>query len=187
MDILHCAGAFRPRLSKGKDMLYSLAELPSWVPDWRLPAQYRPLFRATGLKAGSWKTTNPEPVRIVGNTLRLIGVQVTKVLAILVAIPWQESACWVRVDDTPISKPPSLYLKHDRIGVSLDNGMVGAAPWDTAPGDEVVLFPRARTLFLLRRMGEWNAYVLVGDCFVDGMMKGEAARGTLEETEFTIV
>ena len=62
-----------------------------------------------------------------------------------------------------------------------------AAPRDTAPGDEVVILPRSRTPFILRRVEELEAYVFVGDCFIKELMQGQASQGVLKEGEFTMV
>ena len=67
-------------------------------------------------------------------------------------------------------------------------GFMGLAPTETLPNDEVVLFFGACVPFIIRESkdGEWN---LIGECYVYGLMFGEAMEGLdLEKSEdFVIV
>ncbi|RYP21720.1 hypothetical protein DL765_002076 [Monosporascus sp. GIB2] len=46
LDILHCAGAFRPSLNSMSDLRQS------WTPDWRIPMRYTPLLSVPWFAAG---------------------------------------------------------------------------------------------------------------------------------------
>lgn len=62
--------------------------------------------------------------------------------------------------------------------LKLDNGLLGAGREATRPGDLVVVFFGARVPFILRQ--HESHYVLVGECYVHGMMDGEAIDGWRE-------
>lgn len=57
-----------------------------------------------------------------------------------------------------------------------EKGWIGVGPPSTLVGDEVVLFPRALCPYVLRRAQHRSdeAYKLLGDCYVDGIMYGKA-------------
>ncbi|KAK9439759.1 heterokaryon incompatibility protein-domain-containing protein [Metarhizium brunneum] len=46
LDLLHCAGAFRPHASSVPRLHYT------WAPDWRLPRRYKPLINVPWFRAG---------------------------------------------------------------------------------------------------------------------------------------
>ena len=51
-----------------------------------------------------------------------------------------------------------------------DFGWMGLVPMEAEAGDQVVAFAGADVLFVLRAMGGW--YVIVGECYVHGLMDG---------------
>lgn len=51
-------------------------------------------------------------------------------------------------------------------------GLMGTAPLTARPGDFICVFPENNAPVLLRRKG--CDYQLIGECFVEGLMKGEA-------------
>ncbi|KAF7885807.1 uncharacterized protein EAF02_004316 [Botrytis sinoallii] len=77
-----------------------------------------------------------------------------------------------------------------------DNGYLGMGQEGMEVGDEVCLFYGGETPYIVRRLTECQSkasnqasgheYVLVGDCYVDGWMDGEAT-GMGEEKEFVLV
>ncbi|TGO69532.1 hypothetical protein BELL_0770g00030 [Botrytis elliptica] len=78
----------------------------------------------------------------------------------------------------------------------MDNGYLGMGQEGMEVGDEVCLFYGGETPYIVRRLTECQSkatnqtsgheYVLVGDCYVDGWMDGEAM-GIGEEKEFVLV
>jgi hypothetical protein len=50
------------------------------------------------------------------------------------------------------------------------------APLDAQVGDEVYVIPGGRIPFTLRRCEDENKFQIVGGCYVNGMMNGEALR-----------
>lgn len=66
--------------------------------------------------------------------------------------------------------------------LAVTNGSyVALVPAGTKAGDMVCILRGARVPFLWRR--DCNRYVLIGDCYVHGMMLGEMFRGGVEEPE----
>ncbi|KAM0541958.1 hypothetical protein ACHAPJ_013020 [Fusarium lateritium] len=52
------------------------------------------------------------------------------------------------------------------------SGYLSLVPWPSQPGDRIVLLQGARTPYVLRKAGEkWK---ILGDCYVHGIMSGEA-------------
>ena len=55
-------------------------------------------------------------------------------------------------------------------------GYMGTGPLSLQDGDSVWLVPGSRTLFVLRDRPGVNRYEFVGDCYVHGVMQGQAAK-----------
>jgi len=78
---------------------------------------------------------------------------------------------------------PSIYSRyalrihtacaHRRLLVT-KRGYIGVAPWNAEVGDVVAVLHGGDTPFLLRPAGKLGEYELVGECFVYGIMGGEA-------------
>jgi hypothetical protein len=68
---------------------------------------------------------------------------------------------------------PNLILTSNRVAFETTDGVVGAAPKDVLPGNEVILFLGPRSPFILRRVQGRDQYRLVGDCYLEGVMGGE--------------
>ncbi|GAB1317475.1 Heterokaryon incompatibility protein [Madurella fahalii] len=62
---------------------------------------------------------------------------------------------------------------HRRLLVT-KRGYIGLAPWNAVIGDVVAVLHGGRTPFLLRPRPVPGTYLLVGECFVYGIMSGEA-------------
>jgi hypothetical protein len=160
--------------------------LPSWVADWRYTAFYMPFLDAHGFKAGMGSTAAPEPILIDGLALRLCGAKLGKVTTIYSQTPWPAQG--VRAQIRESQRAEDHGLKHQRVGFTMENGMNGVAPPGTRIGDQVVLFSKARTPFILRPCFNWQGFRLVGDCLVRGIMEGQKAHMAAEnETEIIIV
>jgi hypothetical protein len=56
--------------------------------------------------------------------------------------------------------------------ITTDKGYFGLAPFSAEPGDKVCILYGGAVPFLLRPRGE--NYLLVGECYVHGIMHGEA-------------
>ncbi|KAF4563714.1 hypothetical protein EYR36_002955 [Pleurotus pulmonarius] len=69
-----------------------------------------------------------------------------------------------------------------------ERGFVGLGPSELQVGDVVCVLHGARVPFVLRpcQDGEGKQYSLVGECYCDGIMDGEALKMGLEEDEFRI-
>lgn len=70
-----------------------------------------------------------------------------------------------------------------RLGV-LDNGMIGLVPVPAEPSDLVFLLPGASEPFLFRERGA--DCLFVGECFVQGVMYGEAWQGASVDALHTL-
>jgi len=66
-----------------------------------------------------------------------------------------------------------MYETINRRMVKTERGYIGLVPRETRLGDEVVLIAGAVAPFILRPMGS-NRYRIVGDCYICGIMYGEA-------------
>ncbi|KAL8923091.1 MAG: hypothetical protein Q9208_004775 [Pyrenodesmia sp. 3 TL-2023] len=91
---------------------------------------------------------------------------------------------WSHQDST---EPPKLYQSYiikinttlsGRYLITTTDGRLGLAPQATEPGDKVCVILGCRSPLLLRPDGNDN-YLVVGECYVDGIMTGEAILGEL--------
>ncbi|KAJ3481831.1 hypothetical protein NLG97_g7721 [Lecanicillium saksenae] len=86
------------------------------------------------------------------------------------------------------SHEASLISRHRRLGLSAQGHFV-LGPDSMEPGDAVVVLYGGVAPFVLRRRGpkSEDGWTLIGECYVHGMMNGEALtmKGAVEET-FTI-
>ncbi|KAH7324782.1 heterokaryon incompatibility protein-domain-containing protein [Stachybotrys elegans] len=64
-------------------------------------------------------------------------------------------------------------LAEGRSLVTTDAGFIGLAPRLTAPGDQVHVLPGAATPIILRETG-MGSFILIGECYIFGIMHGEA-------------
>ncbi|KAK0710843.1 hypothetical protein B0H67DRAFT_583536, partial [Lasiosphaeris hirsuta] len=55
-----------------------------------------------------------------------------------------------------------------------EKGYIGVVPNETRVGDLLLFLPGAEVPFLLREMGVDSHYFLIGDCYIHGLMNGEA-------------
>ncbi|OCK79052.1 hypothetical protein K432DRAFT_435595 [Lepidopterella palustris CBS 459.81] len=65
------------------------------------------------------------------------------------------------------------------------SGHIGIGPEDLRPGDCVVIFVGARTPFVVRHSSDGETFEVVGDCYVHGIMNGEAL-GKQEWRQFIV-
>jgi hypothetical protein len=65
-------------------------------------------------------------------------------------------------------------------------GYIGTAPRFVEEGDLICILYGGQTPFVLRREA-WGNYRFIGDCYVHGIMDGEALSMDLDETEFVLV
>ncbi|KAI1855896.1 hypothetical protein JX265_011979 [Neoarthrinium moseri] len=66
----------------------------------------------------------------------------------------------------------------DRKIAVTDEGYMGLVPMCSQVGDEVFLLGGASVPFVLRRRDPaWNKFILVGDCYIHGVMEGEVMEG----------
>ena len=81
-----------------------------------------------------------------------------------------------------------LFATIGRSFVWSDNGYMCLAPGETQPGDQICVLLGGHVLYILRPTRE--SWSFVGECYVHGLMDGEAisllANGTFELQEFTI-
>lgn len=71
-------------------------------------------------------------------------------------------------------------------------GYIGLGPWNTEIGDSVCVLYGGATPFLLRKAVDLDTFTLVGECYVYGIMNGEALQtdkemGSVLEKTFRIV
>ncbi|KAL9595844.1 MAG: hypothetical protein Q9219_006186 [cf. Caloplaca sp. 3 TL-2023] len=64
-----------------------------------------------------------------------------------------------------------------------ENSMIGMGPLSLEVGDSVWLVPGSEVLVVLRKRPGVNRYELVGDCYVHGLMDGEAVENALPSME----
>lgn len=90
---------------------------------------------------------------------------------------------WRLRDTTAFCPGRSLFITR--------KGHVGLGPRQMKPGDLVCLFSSAGVPFILRPKPERNGYWLIGECYVNGIMQGEAQEmldsGELKKEIFTLV
>ncbi|PSN69931.1 hypothetical protein BS50DRAFT_300268 [Corynespora cassiicola Philippines] len=67
-----------------------------------------------------------------------------------------------------------------------DGNRLGIGPSSLRVGDKVFLIPPEKTFHVLRQVAG-REYEVVGDCYVDGIMFGEVARGVVEEELAAVV
>ncbi|KAH7393613.1 heterokaryon incompatibility protein-domain-containing protein [Cadophora sp. MPI-SDFR-AT-0126] len=60
-----------------------------------------------------------------------------------------------------------------RMGV-ITGGRLGIFPPATSPGDKVAMFMGGKLLYVIRPVARCEGYVLIGECYVNGLMDGEA-------------
>ena len=82
----------------------------------------------------------------------------------------------------------SSLLLHRRVCVSVD-GYIGIAPKETEENDWICVLNGVPVPFIIRE--HENGYTLVGDCYVQGIMRGEAVQkieeGVLEVQTITLI
>lgn len=57
------------------------------------------------------------------------------------------------------------------------NGFMGLGPIRTAPGDQICILYGCPCPFIIRPLSTPGRYWLVGECYVYGLMSGEAMEG----------
>ncbi|KAF4960119.1 hypothetical protein FGADI_1137 [Fusarium gaditjirri] len=70
----------------------------------------------------------------------------------------------------------ALMRMHTRRAFMTSTGFVGVGPLDIQPGDEVCILLGGKIPYLLRAQGD-EAYTLVGEAYVHGVMHGELFKG----------
>jgi hypothetical protein len=178
----HCA---RP---KAKHFLNS-GSLPSWVPDWRYTSLYEIDAYNSSHKAGIDMSAKrgsfvcPE-LEEDGLTIRLTGHMIGRVESFGFE-PKKRNRMTAESQDTYTK---TAAHKSERVEIVTDTVMHGTAPPATKIGDVIVLFQRARTLFVLRPCFNWKGYRLVGDCIMPQIMDGKLAHeATKSKSEFLII
>jgi hypothetical protein len=164
--LLHCAGAFRrSSLDPARTM-----DLPSWVPDWRLPLLFKPFFKTSSFRAGKSKSKKSKSIQVISTGLSIVGVYLGRVR---------------RAEDRSSG---NFTTGNDRVYFELEDGSAGAAPPDTIIGDDVFIFIGANTPFVVRSRASQGTFNLIGDCYVRGVMNGEALEHEwIETTEICLV
>jgi hypothetical protein len=71
------------------------------------------------------------------------------------------------------------------------NGHVGLGPLDAEIGDQICVFYGGQVLYVIRENEQKPGYTFIGECYVDGLMDGEAFEllqdGTAQEEVFVLV
>ena len=67
---------------------------------------------------------------------------------------------------------PDIYTAYNRRMATAKNGYIGLVPFGTQPDDKIGLFKGGKMPLIIRREGE--SWRLIGDCYIHGIMKGEA-------------
>lgn len=104
-----------------------------------------------------------------------------------------ELLCSRAMDEDMMSKTHSYQAcartNYESRPVVTEGGFVGLVPSESLPGDVIVLFVGGTTPFVLRRLHEESGkqgFLLVGECFIYGMMDGEFSNGDEEVTTFQL-
>jgi len=84
----------------------------------------------------------------------------------------------------------SIRACYQRLFFATRSGLTGVGPREMLPGDVVALLYGGKMPFLLREDGD-GRYKLVSDCYVHGIMDGEAVtmveNGIIEENDYVLV
>ncbi|KAL8837338.1 MAG: hypothetical protein Q9176_005756 [Flavoplaca citrina] len=75
-----------------------------------------------------------------------------------------------------------VQIPHARF-FTTEMGYMGMGPLSLQDGDSIWLVPGSRTLFVLRDKPGVKSYEFVGDCYVHGVMNGEAAEAAMPDLE----
>jgi hypothetical protein len=75
-----------------------------------------------------------------------------------------------------------FYLNEQRFAFATEHGFMGLGPKSMMAGDIVCLFFGGKVLYVLRP-AESGRFKLIGECFVYGLMHGEALEGAPKEME----
>lgn len=90
------------------------------------------------------------------------------------------------VTETSLSRSVELYLKtvinvcEGRCLVHTKDGHVGLAPGSAQPGDQVGVILGCHTPLVLRRLTD-DEWAVIGECYIHGLMDGEALLGQLPD------
>ena len=68
------------------------------------------------------------------------------------------SYCWTRVRKLCVT----------------ENGLIGWVPIEAREGDAICVFEGAKVPYMLRKTAEDDAYIIIGHCFLHGILFGEA-------------
>lgn len=101
---------------------------------------------------------------------------------------------WQKVDDyqhlseqfgRPEAGWESFYLNVTGRQICItDSGYFGLIPWYSEEGDLVCCLAGGSVPYVLRQCGRGNDFKLIGECYIHGVMQGEALRGAkLEDLE----
>jgi hypothetical protein len=197
-DILHCAGAFRVT---NPDLLATSSDTwPSWVPDWRLLALYKPLMKVSEFSESLDIKGRFRAIDVSDTALTITGLHLTTVRSLSTLITNSEFKANVDYrnaypQERALLRPSSAddkvleILALDRVFIEIEDGRWCAVPPDTLPGDDVVIFHGALTPFLLRSVPGRDVFRLIGDCYLKGgMYAGDPQRYSyLEDRRFSIV
>ncbi|KAH7333797.1 hypothetical protein BKA66DRAFT_435785 [Pyrenochaeta sp. MPI-SDFR-AT-0127] len=66
-------------------------------------------------------------------------------------------------------------------------GLIGLGPGFAEIGDLVCVLSGGHVLYVLREKNQCSLYEFVGECYVHGMMDGEALNSSTPQREFGIV
>ncbi|KAI4281776.1 MAG: hypothetical protein L6R38_003431 [Xanthoria sp. 2 TBL-2021] len=99
---------------------------------------------------------------------------------------------WLRQNSTKPPRPHSSYMAHvngfssGRVLVTSADGRLGLAPRATKPGDKICVILGCSSPLVLRSDDNGFSHKVVGECYLDGIMTGEALLGELPK-EWTML
>ncbi|KAL8833935.1 MAG: hypothetical protein Q9170_004011 [Blastenia crenularia] len=149
----------------------------------------------SAVKGGGTNSSNVDRLHLLCRTLCAAEFAEKYIPATEDFPPWEESIKYIMACDERLRlntrEPPQqsmfarLYLHYingfskGRMLVTTTDGQLGLVPQSTEPGDKVCVILGCSSPLILRTADDGSSHKVVGECYLDGIMTGEALLGEL--------